>query len=106
MGHNTAKEQKRKWKDNDNDNANIQTDMSEDGQGGSTGNYMARKWAQDLPRLRLHEQQRQLRGARKTVSKGVIELTTIYSRELDGLGDLELPAQGMQTLEQRLQESH
>ena len=80
--------------------------MSKDGQGGSTGNYMGRKWAPGLPLVRLHEQQQWLRWAGKKVNRGAIELIIMYSRVLDGLGDLELPAQGMQTPEQRLQESH
>jgi len=67
---------------------------------------MGRKWAQGLPLVRLHEQQQWLRWAGKKFSREAIEFIIMYSRVLDGLGDLELPAQGMQTLQQRLQEKY
>jgi len=67
---------------------------------------MARKWAPGLLPVRLHEQQQWLRWAGKKVSREAIKFIIMYSRVLDGLGDLELLAQGMPTPEQRLQEKY
>jgi len=69
------------------------------GRGGFNGNHMARRRAQDWPLPQLHEQHKWLRGAEKKVSGGAIEFFIMYSQELLGLGDLELPAPVMQTPE-------